>query len=138
MSPVFTDLAELPRMQRLAGIAARCSPTAGRVAQVTDDLPAALVTDSPMVADLVWSHTVGALLEQAGADGPALLDTVRAFLAAEASLNTAAASSFVHRNTMTYRLKKAEKLTGVSLAELSGQVQWLLGLREDDLRRRGA
>jgi hypothetical protein len=136
MSPVFTELADLPRMQRLAGIAARCSPAPRRIAEVSENLPAALVWDSPLVADLLWSRTVGILLDKAGADGPALLETVRAFLAAEASLNTAAAASYVHRNTMKYRLNKAEKLTGVSLVELSGQVQWSLGLLSEDLRRR--
>jgi len=136
MSPVFTELADLPRMQRLAGIAARCSPAARRIAEVSDSLPAALVTDSPLVADLLWSRTVGVLLDRAGADGPALLETVRAYLAAEASLNTAAAATYVHRNTMKYRLNKAQKLTGVSLVELSGQLEWSLGVLEHDLRRR--
>ena len=70
-----------------------------------------------------------------GEDGPELVTTAQAFLDADGSLNAAAAATYVHRNTMLYRLKKIEKLTGVPIRELSGQVLWVLALRVERLRR---
>ncbi len=136
MSPPFEALDDLPRMRRLAEIAGRCSPVPGRVAVLDDDLPAALASDSPLVADVVWQRTVGSLITQSGTDSGMLLDTVRSFLAAGASLNAAATEAFVHRNTMLYRLKKVEQLTGVPLRELNGQLLWVIGLEQQRLRDR--
>jgi hypothetical protein len=136
MSPLFTDIAELPRMARLAEIAARCSSGTGHVALPDDDLPAALAADSPLIADLVWQRTVGVLRARASTDTDMLLDTVNAYLAADASLNDAANDAYVHRNTMKYRLNKVEKLTGVSLRELKGQMLWVIGLRHESNRVR--
>lgn len=137
MSPVFSDFAELPRARRLAETAARSAgpaPGRGAVRVVDDDLVAGLVVDAPVLAERVYERTIGRLLAAEGQDGPALLSTVRAFLEAEGSLHDAAAKSFVHRNTMLYRLNKVEKLTGLSVRTLSDQVIWVLALKELDAR----
>ena len=44
--------------------------------------------------------------------------TLRVFLDEGGSLNAAAAKSYVHRNTMLYRLNKIEKVTGLSVRDL--------------------
>ena len=134
LSPVLDSLAGLPSAHRLAEVAALSGKGRG-VAVLEDDLVGALTVDSPLVADVVWARTIGPLLEKAGEDGPELVATARAFLEAEGSLSDAAAATYVHRNTMLYRLKKIEKITGVSLRELSGQVLWVLALRVDVIRQ---
>ncbi|MCU1595666.1 MAG: hypothetical protein JWO12_3058 [Frankiales bacterium] len=133
MSPVFAEVSELPRARRLADTAARCEGTRAHGLRVLDDdLLAGLVVEAPLVGSMIYERTVGRLLDAAGPDGPALLSTLRAFFEAEASLNIAAANSFVHRNTMLYRLNKIEKLTGLSVRELHDQVVWVLALKEFD------
>jgi hypothetical protein len=133
MSPAFTELAELPRAWHLAETAARCPGPKG-VRVLDDDLVGGLVVDAPLVARMVHERTVGTLLAGAGADGPALLSTLRAFLEADGSLNAAAEKSFVHRNTLLYRLQKIEKITGLSVRSLQDQVLWVLALKEHDTR----
>jgi hypothetical protein len=134
MSPVFTELSEVPRARRLAETAARCAGDQ-RVRVLEDDLVAGIVVDAPLVSEMVYEHTIGRLLAAEGQDGPALLSTLRAFLEADGSLNTAATKSFVHRNTMLYRLNKIEKITGRSVRSLQDQVVWVLALKELDTRR---
>jgi hypothetical protein len=133
MSPAFSELADLPRARHLAETAARTQGPKG-VRVLEDDLVAALVVDAPLVAGMVYERTIGKLLAAEG-DGPALLSTLRAFLEADGSLNAAAAKSFVHRNTMLYRLNKIEKITGLSVRALQDQVVWVLALKELDARR---
>jgi hypothetical protein len=135
MSPAFTDLADLPRARHLAEVAARTPGDPAVVRMLDDDLVGGLVVDAPLVATMVWERTIGKLLAAEVPDGPALLGTLRAFLAADASLNTAAAQTFVHRNTMLYRLNKIEKLTGCSVRVLQDQVLWVLALKEHDARQ---
>jgi hypothetical protein len=134
MSPAFTELSEVPRARRLAETAARCEgPQKVRVLE--DDLVAGIVVDAPLVSGMVYERTIGRLLAAEGQDGTALLGTLRAFLEADASLNAAAAKTFVHRNTMLYRLNKIEKITGLSVRSLQDQVVWVLALKELDSRR---
>lgn len=135
LSPEFHHLSELPRARRLAEVAARSAGARrGTLRVLDDDLVAATVVDSPLVADWVHTRTVGRLLAGAGAEGSVLLSTIRAFIDADGSLNAAAESSFVHRNTMLYRLNKIDKLTGLTCRSLKDQVLWVLGLKEHDTR----
>ena len=134
MSPAFVELSDLPRARHLAETAARTQGPKG-VRVLEDDLVAGLVVDAPLVAEMVYERTVGKLLAAEGQDGPALLSTLRAFLENDGSLNAAAAKSFVHRNTMLYRLNKIEKITGLSVRSLQDQVVWVLALKELDARR---
>lgn len=132
MSPVFSELADLPRAHRLAEIAAACAGRGVRVLE--DDLVAGLVVDAPLVPSMLVERTVERLLSSDGQDGPTLLATVRAFLEADGSLNTAAQRMFVHRNTMLHRINRIEKITGLSLRSLDSQVLWVLALRALDVR----
>lgn len=136
MSPVFTHLAELPRARHLAETAARCPGAARSVRVLEEDLLAALVVDAPSIAGMLHERTVGRLLDAEGQDSSGLLGTLRVFLDEGGSLNAAAAKSFVHRNTMLYRLNKIEKVTGTSVRDLGDQVLWVLALKEHDLRER--
>lgn len=104
----------------------------GRLASIHDDLLGALVEESTVVSDALHAQTVGALLAKAGSEGEVLLDTVRAFFRAKASVNAAADLAFIHRNTAIYRLNKVDKLTGLKVRELPDQLVWLLGLKVHD------
>ena len=134
MSPVFTALHQLPRARQFAETAARCGGPAG-VRLIDDDLVAGVVVDSPLLAGRLYERTIGVLLAPETREGPELLRTLRAFLEADGSLSTAAERSFVHRNTMLYRLHKIEKITGIGVRKLRDQVVWILALKELDSHR---
>ena len=58
-----------------------------------------------------------------------LLPTLREFLACSGSPNACAAKMYVHVNTVRYRIRRIEKLTGRDLSSLNDQVDFFLALR---------
>ncbi len=58
-----------------------------------------------------------------------LLPTLREFLACSGSWNNCAAKMYVHVNTVRYRIRRIEELTGRDLSSLDDQVDFFLALR---------
>jgi hypothetical protein len=58
-----------------------------------------------------------------------LLPTLREFLACSGSWNACAAKMYVHVNTVRYRIRRIEELTGRHLSNLDDQVDFFLALR---------
>ncbi len=58
-----------------------------------------------------------------------LLPTLREFLACSGSWNACAAKMYVHVNTVRYRIRRVEELTGRDLSCLDDQVDFFLALR---------
>ncbi len=58
-----------------------------------------------------------------------LLSTLREFLACSGSWNACAAAMYVHVNTVRYRIRRIEELTGRDLSRLDDQVDFFLALR---------
>ena len=58
-----------------------------------------------------------------------LLPTLREFLACAGSWNACAAKMYVHVNTVRYRIRRIEELTGRDLSSLDDQVDFFLALR---------
>ena len=58
-----------------------------------------------------------------------LLPTLREFLACSGSWNSCAAKMYVHVNTVRYRIRRIEELTGRDLSSLDDQVDFFLALR---------
>ena len=58
-----------------------------------------------------------------------LLPTLREFLACSGSWNACAATMYVHVNTVRYRIRRIEELTGRNLSSLDDQVDFFLALR---------
>jgi hypothetical protein len=58
-----------------------------------------------------------------------LLPTLREFLGCSGSWNTCAAKMYVHVNTVRYRIRRIEELTGRDLSSLNDQVDFFLALR---------
>lgn len=58
-----------------------------------------------------------------------LLNTLECFLAHDAQPSRAAASLFIHRNTLSQRIAKLERLLKMSLSTLEGQATCLLAIR---------
>ena len=58
-----------------------------------------------------------------------LLPTLREFLACSGSWNVCAAKMYVHVNTVRYRIRRIEELTGRDLSSIEDQVDFFLALR---------
>jgi len=58
-----------------------------------------------------------------------LLPTLREFLACSGSWHACAAAMYVHVNTVRYRIRRIEELTGRDLSSLADQVDFFLALR---------
>lgn len=73
-------------------------------------------------------HTVLPLIQYDSADQNDLTQTVRSYLRHNCSIKDAAEELMVHRNTVTYKVHKAEEILGISLAPLNNRLQIQLGL----------
>lgn len=82
---------------------------------VTDRLPEVLLAGDSHVTRLLVAEAFGDLLDHPQAE--TLLGTLRALLAHAGSPTHAAEELYCHRNTVIYRMKQIERLTGRSLAD---------------------
>ena len=114
---------------QLAGRVAETLPRGShQMVSVTDRLPEVLLGGSPEVTSLLVSETLGALLAQPPQQADLLLETLEALLAHNASPTHAAEQLFCHRNTVIYRMKQIESLTGRSLQDPRDKLLLSLGL----------
>jgi hypothetical protein len=116
IGPVVADLPSAVRSaaEAAAGlVAARAWPGAPRPVLADDLLPErALAGDAVARARLVTE-----VFQPLQAGGPALLDTLGAFLEQASSLEGAARMLFVHPNTVRYRLRRVTDITGYAPAD---------------------
>ncbi len=87
------------------------------VVSVTERLPEVLLAGSPQVMPLLLAETLGPLLAQPEPQSRTLLDTLAALLRHDGSPTHAAEDLYCHRNTVIYRLRQIEELTGRTLTE---------------------
>lgn len=88
-----------------------------RVVPVSERLPEVLLAGSPEVLPLLRAQTLGPLLSQPGHHRRTLLRTLAAMLRHDGSAKHAAAELYCHRNTVIYRAKQIEQLTGRTLTD---------------------
>lgn len=67
-----------------------------------------------------------------------LILTLRTYLANDCRADVSAQELFVHKNTISQRLRRIEKLTGLSLASPSDVLQFSAALAADDVRTASA
>jgi purine catabolism regulator len=84
---------------------------------------------------LLVDSTIGPLLAYDREHAADLVRSLRELLQAGRSPSQAARRLHVHRNTLAYRLRKIEALTGRSLESMEDRVELWLGLRAHELRR---
>jgi hypothetical protein len=121
-------LAGFATAYRLAAQAADTVPrgTAG-VVPVTDRLPEVLLRASPEATTLLVERTVAPLLAQPPQQAAVLLETLRALLTHHGSPTHAAKQLFCHRNTVIYRMRQIEQLTGRSMRDSRDRLLLTLG-----------
>jgi purine catabolism regulator len=74
-------------------------------------------------------ETLGELMDYDDKSGSQLLPTLDAFFASNGNLSKTAETLFVHRNTLMYRLKRIEELTGASLDDPETRFDLQLALK---------
>ncbi|MFW6774102.1 PucR family transcriptional regulator [Nocardioides sp. CPCC 205120] len=113
-------------------LAARAAQTVPRgrtaVVLVDDRLPEVLLAGSPEVTALLVERSVAPLLAQSPHQARVLLDTLAVLLDCNVSPSRAAEQLYCHRNTVIYRLKQIEQLTGRDLHDPRQRLLLTLGL----------
>ncbi|MGW1784975.1 PucR family transcriptional regulator [Streptomyces sp. NPDC002143] len=118
VSPRFPSLHDTPQALRFARLALAGLPgNAPGVARFDDNPLAMLVAAAPAEATHLTSVVLKPLLDLPGLERTRLLDTLENWFAAGGSATTTAERLFVHPNTVRYRLRRVEELTGRSLAD---------------------
>jgi hypothetical protein len=116
LSPPFSTLDQTPRAVRLARTAMQSLPagTLG-LAQFDDSTLGVLVAADPGVARDVVSRVLRRVLALDTEDRRTLLATTEVWLDAGGSATAAGQALFCHPNTVRYRLRRVEELTGRSI-----------------------
>jgi DNA-binding PucR family transcriptional regulator len=127
-------LHEAQSARRLATIRAAAAPApVSAVYVVTSDEVAShelLLASVPgSVLRSFRDRLLGPLLAYDERHRAELLPTLREFLACSGSWNACAARMYVHVNTVRYRIRRIEELTGRDLSCLDDQVDFFLALR---------
>ncbi|MFE0703159.1 PucR family transcriptional regulator [Streptomyces sp. NPDC058872] len=117
-SPCFGSLQNAPQALRFARLALAGLPGAGPgVARFDDDPLAMVVAAAPAEAAHLVEVTLQPVLDLPAAERSRLLRTLEHWFASGGSAATAAQGLFVHPNTVRYRLRRIEELTGRFLSD---------------------
>ena len=100
----------------------------GRIA-TEDLLPELLLARSPRLASLLEQRALAPLEEYAERRSSDLVETLEAFLAADLDRRAAAERLHVHPNTLDYRLRRIDELTGLDLGRVDDLVLCALASR---------
>ncbi|MGW7253763.1 PucR family transcriptional regulator [Streptomyces sp. NPDC054834] len=118
ISPGFDSLRDTPQALRFARLALAGLPGSGPgVARFDDDPLAMVIAAAPAEAAHLVTVALGPVLDLPAPERARLLETLEHWFAAAGSAAGAADSLFVHPNTVRYRLRRIEELTGRTLAD---------------------
>jgi PucR family transcriptional regulator, purine catabolism regulatory protein len=128
-------LEHVPSSYREALVAVGHADPADRAIVAFDEIQAGLawLPHEPERVALLVERTIGPLLAYDDAHSAELVRSLREVLQARRTPSVAARRLHVHRNTLAYRVRKIESLTGRSLNRIDDQVELWLGLRAHDL-----
>lgn len=119
--------------RRLAALRVAGSAAGGFISVVTSDEVAShelLLASVPgSVLRTFRERLLGPLLVYDEQHRAELLSTLREFLDCSGSWNACAAKMYVHVNTVRYRIRRIEELTGRDLSSLDDRVDFFLALR---------
>ncbi|MCD0453472.1 helix-turn-helix domain-containing protein [Actinocorallia sp. API 0066] len=121
-------LMEIGRARQLADLACRTMADGRDVVSLEDRLAAGLLGLNPDLAARLCDRVLGSVLALEPASRDPLLETLRAWLAADGAAGKAATVLSCHRNTVLHRLRRLERLTGRSVTSPRDLVELSLAL----------
>jgi hypothetical protein len=129
LSEPYPRLEQTPAALRQARLAlAAATPGSHEVVRYGRAPIAVLLASAPDAATMVARSILGPVLALSGVECDLLLGTLRVWFAEQGATSVAAEKLHVHRNTVRYRLRRLEELTGRSLAEPTGIAELHLAL----------
>lgn len=121
VSPPYRSLTDTPRALRLAQAALIGLPAGKAEVRMFDASPlAALMVCEPAEGHRLAQEVFGPVLGLPQEDRTTLLETLSAYFDHEGSAERAAEVLYCHPNTVRYRLRRLQELTGRSLSEPHG------------------
>jgi hypothetical protein len=118
LSTVVHSVADAPEAQRQARLAcAAGTPLSNAVLRFDEQPLPVLLASTPDQSTALARAVLGPLLELSAEDRRPLLETARTWLTADGSTSKAATQLHLHRNTVRYRLRRLEELTGRDLTK---------------------
>jgi hypothetical protein len=129
ISAPYPSLDQSPAALRQARLAyATATPGSHELVRYERVPIAILLASAPQAAAAVAQAIFGPVLALPAAERDLLLDTLRMWFAEQGATSAAAGRLHVHRNTVRYRLRRLEELTGRSLAQPTGIAELHLAL----------
>lgn len=129
LSRIFTRIDDAHRAWREARLAcAAATPGSTEVVRYDERRLAILVATSPDAGARFADDVLGPVLALSDDERRTVLHTVRVWLACQGSTSAAATKLHLHRNTVGYRLRRLEGLTGLSVARPSDLAELHLAL----------
>jgi DNA-binding PucR family transcriptional regulator len=121
VSPPYRSLADTPRALHLAQAALVGLPAGHAEVRMFNPSPlAALMVCEPSEGQRLAEQVLGPVLRLSPDDRTTLLDTLNAYLDHEGSAEHSADVLYCHPNTVRYRLRRLQELTGRSLTDPQG------------------
>jgi hypothetical protein len=118
VSETYTNLDQTAPALRQARLAcAAATPHTTDLVRFDQQPVAVLVVSAPDASESVARRILGPVLDLPDDDRAVIIETVRVWLASSGSTSTAATRLHLHRNTVRYRLRRLERLTGRTLAD---------------------
>jgi hypothetical protein len=128
VSEAFSSVVETPGRRAQANVAAAAAGPARPLVVYELDLVPVLLASAPIAADSLARATLAPVLALPPERAEPVLATVSSWLAHDLSVAATAEVMFVHRNTVNYRLRRFEELTGRDLSEVAWRTQVALAL----------
>jgi sugar diacid utilization regulator len=101
------------------------------------DLPRLLLSSPELPFRQLAVETLLPLIQSDAQSGTQLIETLRTFFSCDESINLTAGKLFLHRNTVHYRLRQIEQLTGRRLSSTHDRLQLWLAILAMDLLAAG-
>jgi hypothetical protein len=129
ISESYQNLDQTPTALRQARLAYQAAAPSSRGLVRYEQVPiAVLLASAPDAAATVAAAILGPVLALPRSECESILSTLRMWFAEEGATSAAAAKMHLHRNTVRYRLRRLEELTGRSLAQPTGIAELHLAL----------
>jgi len=129
LSEPYPSLDQTPAALRQARLALATANRGTQELVRYEQVPVAvLIASAPEAATTVARTILAPVLALPATECYVLLDTLRAWFSADGATSVAAAELHVHRNTVRYRLRRLEELTGQHLSQPTGVAQLYLAL----------